>query len=64
MINKNFWSRIAEHWCKADDGIEVPDDKELEAQKVADISGDDLDLFCSIPNEEIDDILSDLGLDF
>lgn len=64
MIDKRFWTKIAEHWCKNTDGIEVPDDKAQEAQKVADISGEDLDLFCSIPNEEIDDILSDLGLDF
>lgn len=63
MIDINFWKRIAENWSKDDDGIVVPDDKEKEAEKAKGISDEDLILFDDISNDEINDILADLGLD-
>lgn len=63
MIDKNFWKRIAENWSKDDDGIVVPDDKKQEAEKAKGIKDEDLVLFDDISNDEINDILADLGLD-
>lgn len=63
MIDKNFWKRIAENWSKDDDGIVVPDDKKKEAEKAKGIKDEDLVLFDDISNDEINDILADLGLD-
>ena len=63
MINLNFWQRIAENWSKDDDGIVVPDDKKEEEKKAKDIKDEDLIMFDDILNDEINDILSDLGLD-
>ena len=63
MIDKNFWKRIAENWSKDDDGIVVPDDKKREADKASGIKDEDLVLFDDISNDEINDILADLGLD-
>lgn len=63
MIDKNFWKRIAENWSKNDDGIVVPDDKKKEAEKAKGIKDEDLVLFDDISNDEINDILADLGLD-
>lgn len=63
MIDKNFWKRIAENWSMEDDGIEVPDDKIQEAEKAKGIKDEDLILFDDITNDEINDILADLGLD-
>lgn len=63
MIDKNFWKKIAENWSKDDDGIVVPDDKEKEADKARKIKEEDLVLFDDISNDEINDILADLGLD-
>lgn len=63
MIDKNFWKRIAENWSKDDDGIVVPDDKKREADKARGIKDEDLVLFDDISNDEINDILADLGLD-
>lgn len=58
MIDKDFWKRIAENWSKEDDGIVVPDIGEV--PKIAD---EDLILFDDMSNDEINDILADLGLD-
>lgn len=58
MIDKKFWKLIADNWSRDSDGIIVPDIGE-----VPDISPEDLVLFDNISNEEIDDILADLGLD-
>lgn len=63
MIDKNLWKRIAGNWSKNDDGIVIPDDKEKEAEKVKGIKDEDLVLFDDISNDEINDILADLGLD-
>mgnify|MGYP004519560005 CR=1 FL=1 len=63
MIDKNFWKRIAENWSMEDDDIEVPDDKKREAEKAKEIKDEDLILFDDITNDEINDILADLGLD-
>lgn len=63
MIDKNFWKRIAENWSMEDDGIDVPDDKKQEAEKAKGINDADLILFDDITNDEINDILADLGLD-
>lgn len=63
MINLKFWQKIAENWSKDDDGIVVPDDKKEEEQKAKDIKDEDLVMFDDISNDEINDILSDLGLD-
>ena len=63
MIDKNFWKRIAENWSMEDDGIAVPDDKKQEAEKAKGIKDEDLILFDDITNDEINDILADLGLD-
>ena len=63
MINLKFWKRIAENWAKDDDGIMVPDDKDEEAQKALNIKDEDLVMFDDISNDEINDILSDLGLE-
>ena len=58
MIDKDFWKRIAENWSKEDDGIVVPDIGE-----VPEIAAEDLILFDDMSNDEINDILADLGLD-
>ena len=63
MISKIFWKKIAEHWAVEDDGIIVPDDEDKERKKAKDITEEDLLLFADIDNDEIDDILADLGLD-
>lgn len=63
MIDKNFWKRIADNWSKDDDGIVVPDDLKREAEKAKKIKDEDLLLFDDISNDEINDILADLGLD-
>ncbi len=63
MIDKIFWKIIAENWSVEDDGIVVPDDKKQEAEKAKKIKDEDLVLFDDITNDEINDILADLGLD-
>lgn len=60
MINLQFWKKIAENWSKDDDGIEIP---EVDGQAAKEIKDEDLILFDDISNDEINDILSDLGLD-
>lgn len=62
MIDKKFWELIARNWVTEDDGIDVPDDKKMEEEKVKEIKEDEI-LFADISNDEIDDILADLGLD-
>ena len=59
MIDKAYWSKIAEEWKKKDDGILIP------KPDTGGASGIDPDAvpFDSITDDEIDDILSDLGLD-
>ena len=60
MINLQFWKKIAENWSKDDDGIEIP---EVDGQAATEIKDEDLILFDDISNDEINDILADLGLD-
>ncbi len=54
MIDKKFWEKVAGEWKKADDGIDIPS---IVVDPVVDWGDDE------IPFDEIDDILSDLGLD-
>lgn len=63
MIDNKFWINIAANWSLEDDGIEIPDDFEKEAEKAKGIKAEDLELYEGISNDEIDDILADLGLD-
>ena len=62
MINKAFWGKLADNWSKDDDGIDIPDDKENEIDKVCEISDEDLSNVIS--DDDLDDILADLDLDF
>lgn len=59
MIDKKFWQMIADNWRKADDGIVIPDIQEGGVELI-DPSVAKLD---AEMDEEIDDILADLGLD-
>lgn len=59
MINKGFWTKVAEKWRMDNDGINIP---KVEAD-VSLITDEDLIPFDSITDDEIDDILADLGLD-
>lgn len=59
MINEKFWEKVASRWRTTDDGISVP---EVDAFGVKDIDPDDLSIDVA-SDEEIEDILSDLGLD-
>lgn len=59
MINKKFWEKIAEEWKKPDDGIIIP---KPDTGGVSDIDPDAVS-FGSTTDAEINDILSDLGLD-
>lgn len=59
MIDRAYWEKIASYWKKKNDGIVIP---EIDTQGAASINTDE-DTFGDILNEEIDDILSDLGLD-
>lgn len=54
MIDKRFWERIAENWSKDDDGIVVPP---IEPPIITEIDFND-----DISNDEINDILDELGL--
>lgn len=54
MIDKKFWERIAENWSKDDDGIVVPP---IEPPIITEIDFND-----DISNDEINDILDELGL--
>ena len=63
MIDVEFWQRIAKNWATEDDVLDIPDDMKYEALKVQSIPDEDLALFDEVSNDEIDDILADLGLD-
>ena len=63
MIKRVFWIQIAENWALDDDGINIPDNFDQEAQKAKGITEEDLIILDDISNDEIDDILADLGLD-
>jgi len=58
MINELFWNRIAENWFLNTDGTVVPP-----VGPIPDIPPEDEIPFDSITDDEIDDILADLGLD-
>lgn len=55
MIDKRFWIIVAEKWSKEEDGISPIPPLVLDPIELDDNP---------ITNEEIDDILADLGLDF
>ena len=59
MIDTSFWKKVSENWIKDDDGIAVPE------PTGSDVSGLDPSIFADNPeiDNEIDDILADLGLD-
>ncbi len=59
MINKAFWQMVADNWHKDDDGISIPD---IEVDNIKNIVPE-IGLERIDVNDEIDDILSDLGLD-
>ena len=61
MIDKKFWKKIAENWVKDNDGIELPKDS-FDITNVVDIKPE-LASFDDAVDDEIDDILADLGLD-
>ena len=63
MTDKIFWQKIAEKWSRNDDGIVVPDDKIEEFKKAQEIKEEDLVMFDDISNDEINEILADLGID-
>ena len=62
MIKREFWIQIAENWALDDDGISIPDNFDQEAQKAKGITEEDMIILDDISNDEIDDILADLGL--
>ena len=62
MINNHFWVKVAENWCKNDDGVAIPDDSDMEAKKAIQISAEDLGLVSDFNDNELNDILDDLGL--
>lgn len=59
MIDKKFWQWVAENWRKDDDGISIPEILS-EGIELIDPSTAFLD---TSEDEEIDDILSDMGFD-
>ena len=59
MIDKKFWQMIADNWRKADDGIVIPDIQEGGVELI----DPSVAKFDAEMDEEIDDILADLGLD-
>ena len=60
MINKNFWTKIANKWVMKDDGIIIPDDG-FEPPIIDDSELLNFDI--GAIDDEINDILADLGLD-
>ena len=60
MIDKKFWQTIADNWHKDDDGIFIPDIEKNPGIELIDPTTLDSD---SAMDDEIDDILADLGLD-
>ena len=59
MIDKVFWLRIAKEWKKQDDGIQIPEVKTGNASGIVPTAGSMEDIM----DDEINDILADLGLD-
>ena len=59
MIDKAYWNKIAAEWKKIDDGIDIP----KPGTDPDGVSFIDPDEDKGISSTEIDDILSDLGLD-
>lgn len=59
MIDKTYWIRIASEWKKRDDGIAIPN---LDTGNAAGIDPDEIPFDC-ISDDDISDILADLGLD-
>ena len=58
MINGVFWKKIAENWFLKTDGTDIPD-----IGPIPDIPTEDEIPYEDITDEEIEDILADLGLD-
>lgn len=56
MIDKNFWQKVSENWIKNDDGVSVPESTGPIGPIVPLVDA-------PVSDDEIDDILSDLGLD-
>ncbi len=61
MIDVVFWEKVADNWMKKTDGICIPD-LDGAADDAAKIDVEDTS-FDNISDDEIDDILADLGLD-
>ncbi len=59
MIDKKFWQTIADNWSKEDDGIAIP---EIQKGGIELIDPSVATMDAKV-DEEVDDILADLGLD-
>ena len=59
MIDKKFWELVAENWRKKEDDIVTP---AVDTSGISDIDPEEVP-FDEISDDEIDDILADLGLD-
>lgn len=59
MIDKKFWQIIADNWSKEDDGISIP---EIQSGGIELIVPETVSVDSAM-DDEIDDILADLGLD-
>ena len=59
MIDKVFWQAVADKWSKDDDGISIP---EISIKGIDAIDPDANDMGEEF-EDEINDILADLGLD-
>lgn len=59
MIDVKFWKSVADNWRKDDDGIKIPD---INTEGIDVIDPSSL-LFDTGMDEEIDDILADMGFD-
>ena len=59
MIDKKFWQTIADNWSKEDDGISIP---EIQSGGIELINPEAASVDSAM-DDEIDDILADLGLD-
>jgi len=59
MIDKKFWQTIADNWSKEDDGISIP---EIQSGGIELIDPEAVSVDSAM-DDEIDDILADLGLD-
>lgn len=63
MIDAKFWKVLAENWAKSDDGLIIPKDQSGESEKAKNIKDEELIPFDEINDQEMADILADLGLD-